>query len=357
MKFIHTADVHWGMVPDGDQPWSRERARAIRDTFSQIVSLAGKEEADFLFISGDLFHGQPLLKDLKDVNYLFSTVPAVHVVIIAGSRDRIRASSALHGFRWCPNVTYLTDGEMTGVYFEDCNVEVHGFSYHTAEIRNSLTEKELRVPADGRIHILLAYGGDASHLPLDKDSLAASGYSYIALGSSHKPEILVDKKAAYPGSPEPLDQTETGEHGVLKGVIDPGTRKTDSLELIPMSKVRYVPLVVNVTTRTTPEELERRISQVIETRGPENIYRFRIRGMRNPDAEFDLKRLKTRYRILGISDESEPQYDFSALFAEHSSDMIGFYIRAFDKPDMSPVEKKALYYGINALLHTTDERR
>ena len=36
--------------------------------------------------------------------------------------------------------------------------------------------------------------------------------------------------------------------------------------------------------------------------------------------------------------------------------MIGFYIRALQKPGMSPVEKKALYYSINALLRTTDER-
>lgn len=30
MKFIHTADVHWGMEPDSDKPWSRERARLSR---------------------------------------------------------------------------------------------------------------------------------------------------------------------------------------------------------------------------------------------------------------------------------------------------------------------------------------
>lgn len=28
--------------------------------------------------------------------------------------------------------------------------------------------------------------------------------------------------------------------------------------------------------------------------------------------------------------------------------MIGFYIQALKKPDMSPVEKKALFYGIHA---------
>jgi hypothetical protein len=78
--------------------------------------------------------------------------------------------------------------------------------------------------------------------------------------------------------------------------------------------------------------------------------------MRDPDISFDLNMLSTRFKIMEIIDESEPQYDFSALFAEHSSDMIGFYIQALQKPEMSPMEKKALYYGINALLRTTDER-
>ena len=77
--------------------------------------------------------------------------------------------------------------------------------------------------------------------------------------------------------------------------------------------------------------------------------------MRDPDISFDLDALKLRFRIADIIDETEPQYDFSALFAEHPSDMIGFYIQALKKPDMSPVEKKALFYGIHALLLTTDE--
>ena len=78
--------------------------------------------------------------------------------------------------------------------------------------------------------------------------------------------------------------------------------------------------------------------------------------MRDPDIDFDLTALASKYRIAEVIDDSEPQYDFSALFAEHSSDMIGFFIQALQKDEMSPVEKKALYYGVNALLHTTDER-
>ena len=113
---------------------------------------------------------------------------------------------------------------------------------------------------------------------------------------------------------------------------------------------------MNVTPDTTSGELEDRIIQEIEKRGERNIYRFRIKGMRDPEITFDLAHLLSRCRIGEIIDASEPQYDFSALFAQHSSDMIGFFIQALQKENMSPVEKKALHYGVNALLHTTDER-
>lgn len=355
MKFIHTADVHWGMTPDSDKPWSRERTQAIKDTFTQIVTRARDLDVDFLFISGDLFHRQPLLRDLKELNYLFTTIPSVHVVIIAGNHDRIRSNSSLISFSWCPNVTYFMKDELESVYFDDCNVEVHGFSYHTPEIRENRID-HLDVPFDGRIHILMAHGGDASHLPFDKNALAASGFSYIALGHIHKPEILAELKMAYPGSPEPLDKTETGVHGAYYGEINPVTQKVETLKFLPLCRSQYIPLAVNISPNTTNMELEIKISQEIERRGRHHIYRFRIRGMRDPEMEFDLENLTSKFRIGEIIDESEPQYDFSALFAEHPSDMIGFYIRALQKPDMSPVEKKALYYGIHALLRTTDER-
>lgn len=157
MKFIHTGDIHWGMSPDSDKPWSRERARDIRDTFAAIIEKTRKTGADCLFIAGDLFHRQPLQKDLKEVNYLFSTIPGVRVIIIAGNHDRIRLSSAVLSFSWCPNVTFIDSEELTSYYFRDINTEVTGFSYHTAEI----TEPRLNqayAPHDGRIHILIGHG-------------------------------------------------------------------------------------------------------------------------------------------------------------------------------------------------------
>ncbi len=355
MKFVHTGDIHWGMHPDSGKPWSQERAQAIQDTFRSIVEQAGKLEADCLFISGDLFHRQPLMKDLKEVNYLFSTIPSVKVVIIAGNHDRIRENSALLSFTWSSNVTFLMEDHLTSVYFEDINTEIYGFSYHQKEIKSPLLEN-IQIPLNSRIQILMAHGGDASHLPINFNSLELSPFSYIALGHIHKHRVMAEGKIVYCGSPEPLDLTEAGPHGFYVGEIHPTTRRLIDLSFVPCASLQYIPLAVNVSKDTTNGELCDRISREMEHRGTNNIYRFRIKGMRDPDIDFDLTALASKYRIAEVIDDSEPQYDFSALFAEHSSDMIGFFIQALQKDEMSPVEKKALYYGVNALLHTTDER-
>ena len=65
VKFIHTGDIHWGMSPDSDKPWSRERSRDIRDTFTAIIAKAKELRVDCLFIAGDLFHRQPHLVKLS----------------------------------------------------------------------------------------------------------------------------------------------------------------------------------------------------------------------------------------------------------------------------------------------------
>lgn len=355
MKFIHTGDVHWGMSPDSDKPWSRDRAQAIKESFEEVIRLAREKDVDFLLIAGDLFHRQPLARDLKEVNYLFSTIPSVRVVIIAGNHDRIHPNSALMSFTWCSNVTFFMNPELESVVFKDCNTQIYGFSYHSTEISDPLLD-DLDISDNERIQILLAHGGDSSHVPIDKNSLTASPFSYIALGHIHKPQVLIEQRAAFCGSLEPLDKTETGPHGVFLGEIDSSTRQVTALKFLPLCRSQYISLAVSVTPKTTNTELAARISHEIQSRGLQHIYRFIIRGMRDPEINFDLDVLESRFRIVDFQDQSEPQYDFAQLFAEHPSDMIGFFIRALKKDDMSEVEKKALYYGINALLQTTDER-
>lgn len=355
LKFIHTGDIHWGITPDSDKPWSKERTYDIKETFAAIIECAKKRNVDCLFIAGDLFHHQPLQKDLKEVNDLFSMIPHIRVVIVAGNHDPIRKNSAYLSFSWSPNVLLFESEQLCSVYFRNINTEVTGFSYHTTEITDARLN-QAKCKNDERIHILLGHGGDLKHVPINLNKLADSNFSYIALGHIHKPEILLEKRAAFCGSPEPLNSTETGEHGIFIGEINPSSKKLTSLEFLPIAKCKYISLRVNVTPTTTNTELFLKISQEIEKRGASHIFRFRICGMRDPDLTFDLTTLSLHYKVVDILDESEPQYDFNTLLAKHSGDMIGFYINTLKKKNMNAEEKKALYHGIHALLLTNDER-
>ena len=305
-------------------------------------------------IAGDLFHRQPMNKDLQELNYLFGTIPSTHVVIISGEHDRIEANSALLSFNWSPNVHWILEDTPQSLYFDDINTEVYGFSYHTRELRETVIDG-IQPAEDGHIHILLAHGGDRDHMPVETETLAALPFDYVALGHIHKPTELVERRVIYAGTPEPLEQSETGAHGIYVGDIHPITHRIQKLEFVPLAAASYVPLQISVTERTSNEELQRLISAEIEKRGTQNIYRLRITGKHDPEVSFDLAPLRERYRIVTVEDMSEPQYDFVALYREHPSDMIGFYIRKLlreNPDDMSDIEKKALYYGIHALLQS-----
>ena len=354
MRFLHVADVHWGMVPDADQPWGKDRANDIKATFRRIIEKCRELNVDCLFIAGDLFHRQPMNKDLQELNYLFGTIPSTHVIIISGEHDRVESNSALLSFNWSPNVNWFLKDTPESVYFDDINTEIYGFSYHTRELRETVID-QLKPAENEHIHILLAHGGDREHMPVDVETLATLPFDYVALGHLHKPTELVERRVIYAGSPEPLEESETGAHGVYIGDIHPITHKIQKLDFLPLATASYIPLQISVTDRTSNEELRTLISGEIEKRGKKNIYRLRITGKHDPEVQFDLSSLRERYRIVTVDDESEPQYDFVALYREHPSDIIGFYIRKLlrERPDdMIEIEKKALYYGIHALLQS-----
>ena len=72
MRFIHIADVHLGAQPDAGPLYSENRQQELWDTFEHVIRVCEEERTDLLLIAGDLFHRQPLLRELKEVDHLFS---------------------------------------------------------------------------------------------------------------------------------------------------------------------------------------------------------------------------------------------------------------------------------------------
>lgn len=79
MKFIHIADVHLGVTPDAGMPWSETRSRDIWNSFRFMIEQARRQQADLLLIAGDLFHRQPLKRELKEIAAWFAEIPDTEI--------------------------------------------------------------------------------------------------------------------------------------------------------------------------------------------------------------------------------------------------------------------------------------
>lgn len=345
MKFIHIADVHLGAKPDAGKPWGANRGREIWDTFEAVIKEAEQKEVDLILIAGDLFHGQPLQRELKEVNYLLSTLSKAQVVIIAGNHDYIKKNSYYKSFEWNDNVFFLGDREMDRIVLDVINTDIYGFSYHSQEIPDREYDKA-KIQDKNKINILLGHGGDEKHIPFNKNILKQLGFHYLAFGHIHKPEVDMSIPMAYAGSLEPLDANETGEHGYIYGEI---TNEKCRIELIPYCKRQYIYKTIEDDGSKSNMQLKDEIIDYMKENGTENIYKFTIDGTRNSEIEYDLDYLQCLGNILEVQDCSSPDYDFIQLQNENSENLLGKYIKRLYQQD-STQSKKALYYGTKALL-------
>lgn len=353
MRFIHLADVHLGADPEREYLWSAKRGQEIWDTFRQVVTEAGRQKIDLLLIAGDLFHGQPLLRELKEVNYLFSAIPDTQVVMIAGNHDYLRENSPYQNFSWNANVHFLKGETVQRLSFPKLHTYVYGFSYHQRQISEERYES-LRPGGEEGCHILLAHGGDGQHIPIRYEKLAQAGFSYVALGHIHQPQILYrisGRAMAYCGSLEPIERHEEGVHGYIAGTW---TRDRLDIRMVPAACRRYVTLECGVDEEMTQFELEEAVKRLISEKGRENMYRLRLTGTRDREQKWNLERLSSLGQIVDVLDQTRPAFDLEKLRRRFAGSLIGEYIESFQGKDLSETEEKALDYGLSALLETRE---
>lgn len=360
MEFMHVADVHLGAAPDGGFPWSEIREQEIWESFQNVIETAAREKIDLLLIAGDLFHGQPLLRQLREVAALFAGIPETQVVIIAGNHDHLKKGSNYLKVSWPDNVTGLWENQCQGCYLEKINTCVYGFSYSNREIGEPIYNQvfpggreNLFEEYPGARHILLAHGGDEKHVPIRYRELANEEFDYIALGHIHQPEILVPGKMAYAGSLEPLDKNHIGPRGYIRGRI---TENGTEIMFVPAAKREYNWLKAAVTPESTNISVAAQIQSWIRNQNPDWVYRVVLEGYKDPSTTFSKERIKALGNVVEVVDNTVPEYNFSEMMEEYTGTVLGEYIRHFiggDKP-LTEVEKKALYYGVQALLEARE---
>lgn len=353
MRFIHTGDIHLGAVPENKKTWAAGRGDEIWNTFERLIKKIRSNPVDMLIIAGDLFHRQPLLRELKEVDYLFSTIPDTKVVLCAGNHDAIKKGSFYNGFKWSENVIFLGGKNIQKVEIPELNVCVYGLSYYGTEITDAMYDNVI-VDRPDMINILVAHGGDEKHIPINRKKLAMSGFDYVAMGHIHKPEIDEKYKMAYCGSLEPIDVNDVGERGYIYGEAD---KKQLELELVPFAKRIYIDLDFTVTPTATNMEIRHRLGDIFEEKGRDNMYRITFNGYRDPDFEIDKEDIESVGNVVNVEDDTVPDYNFEELYEDNKDNILGMFIsRYIGREQLSTLEEKTLYYGTKALMDAMEDR-
>ncbi len=347
MRFMHIADVHLGAAPDHGFLWAKDRGRELWESFRRCITEANERKVDLLLIAGDLFHRQPELQELREVNYLFSTLQQTVVVLIAGNHDYLKPSSPYLSFPWNENVIGLFSPECERVRLPELRTEVYGLSYHRQEITEPLYDELEAEPGD-YFKILLAHGGDAAHIPIKKERLAAAGFDYIALGHIHRPQVYIRNLAMYAGALEPIDCADLGPHGFVMGDVN---RRDMRLSFVESAVRQYREEELEVTEEDTVYSVREKLAELIRRCGAQHMYQISLVGERHPQFRPDIREYMKCGRILKITDKTVPAFHLDELKRQYRGQLIGNYIESFGEGPRGLIEEKALRYGLEALLY------
>lgn len=353
MKVIHLADVHLGAEPESGTPLGALRKKELWDAFADMIELCEREQTDLLLIAGDLFHGQPLLRDVKEVDYLFRKLTKTKVVMIAGNHDCLLPASHYYDVTFPEHVTFLMDTQADSVYFPELNTQVFGLSYEKKQISEARYDS-IRIEDASRINILLAHGnlnGNDKSIPVSRAAVEAAGFDYTALGHIHTRYEISDK-IAYAGGFEPLERKETGQKGYMAGTIEKnGAGRAEVLmRFVPHARREYVLLSVEVTPDMTELAICDAVRKRQEKTGLQHMYCIVLTGRRAKELVLHTEHLFRYGYVVEVQDETVPDFDAEELLVKNSDNLIGKFIEEMQETEDAELKERALQYGLQALL-------
>jgi len=363
MRFIHMADVHLGAEPESGTALGAIRKKEIWDAFRDVLELCEREQIELLLIPGDLFHGQPLLREVKEVDYLFRKLTKTKVVLIAGNHDCLLPTSHYYDVTFPENVTFLMDKEADSVYFPDLNTEVFGLSYETKQISEARYDA-IRIRDKSRINILIAHGnihGTDKSIPINKEVITASGFDYAALGHIHT-RFEICERIAYSGGFEPFERKETGAKGYIRGELRKNGTEPAVLyrEFIPHAEREYVDLSLEVTPMDTELSVCEALLEKMRRTGLQHMYLVTLTGTRTRESMWDLAAIQDRIcgqdgLLIEITDKTVMDFPIEKLMQEQKGTLVGRFMEEMEKEE-GENGRLALMYGLQALL-ARDEKK
>jgi len=249
-------------------------------------------------------------------------------------------------------------------------VRLHGIA-HTSFQDDTHHLRDLRIPKDDRLHIVLMHGSDLgdvppayehrTYFPFRREELESCSAHYVALGHYHSfktlPESAARPLGCYSGCPEGTGFDDEGCKVALLAELD-DTRLT--LEPLTTSQRQYVTATIDCTGARTREEIIQRLRAIAERQGWRGwLARVVLEGDIEPTVDLDLADLAGRGRgdlfHLELVNQTMPTYDLGHL--RHEQSARGEFVRRIERlladiPAGRETERAtlqlALAYGLDA---------
>jgi exonuclease SbcD len=243
IRIVHIADVHLEMAFGGHEPAFGARRRAqLRAAFERTLGLARERRAQAVCIAGDLYEDRHAGPDTAAyLRRCFGDLAPIRVFVSPGNHDPCSAGSVYRQMQPLPeNVVVFDERAFRPEQLAD-GITLWGMG-QTSALDRARALADFTCDGDG-LHLLLFHGSNEEHMPPGKESIAPftdreiahAGAAHAMVGHFHGK--LQGAHHAYPGSPEPLNPAEDGEHTASILTIDGGHV---SISFETLNATRYV---------------------------------------------------------------------------------------------------------------------
>lgn len=231
VRLLHVADVHLGAPLGNFEGYAAHRREHVEAAFRRTVDAALAERVHAVLLAGDLFdthRPEARVVELARRELARLREAGIPVLAVPGTHDSLLLPDCVYRREDLPIDRLFDAPTFDGPYRLDAGgtpVWIYGIA---ADPRRPGGWTSLTRTADEGIHVALVHAAckdrpdwtiQPEDLPFDAADLPRMGMDYVALGHYHNQRVFEAPDgrvlAAYPGSIEGRDWTETGPRRVL----------------------------------------------------------------------------------------------------------------------------------------------
>lgn len=266
-KILHFSDLHLDTSFAG-QGYSLgfgvERRLDLRACLTRILARARDLNVDAVTIGGDLYDHEYLLPETAEfIKQQFALLAPMRVIIAPGGNDPFTSDSPYARLAWSENVDIFYQRKLTCI---ELSAEIHLWGACNPPTLGRKLFDDFK-PKNG-VNILLLHGlqgvENSAIYNITEEVVKNAGFTFALLGGEHITSLIPKSQSIciYPGTPEPLNQTEeNGLHSIVFIDISGQDHISKSYEV---QQWHYRVVQLEITKYSSNVETARQISNLLE---------------------------------------------------------------------------------------------